>query len=189
LAIALLAAGSARRFGGDKLLSDFGGQPLVSYAASALIAVPAALHMAIVRPDDVHLGAIIKGHGFALHQNKNHQFGLSQSIHCAVEGAEQAHCDALLIALADMPFVSTQHLESMVAHYDPKHILTTAAGDVLSPPALFPKHYWPALRQTEGDQGAGVLLKQAQRIETDPKMLADVDTPEMRDALLQSLPR
>jgi molybdenum cofactor cytidylyltransferase len=185
LAIALLAAGSSRRFVGDKLLSDFGGQSLVSHAASALIAVPAALHVAIVRPDDVRLGAILKGHGFALHQNPGHQRGLSRSIHCAVERAKDAGCDALLIALADMPFVTTQHLKHVVAHYDPDQILTTAAGDVLSPPALFPKVHWPALRQSEGDRGAGALLKQAQRVEADPKTLADVDTPEMRDALLK----
>jgi molybdenum cofactor cytidylyltransferase len=185
LAIALLAAGSSRRFGGDKLLSDFRGQPLVSHAASALIAFPAALHVAIVRPDDVRLGTILKGHGFALHQNLDHQRGLSRSIHCAVERAEDAGCDALLIALADMPFVTTQHVENMLAHYDPDKILTTTAGDVLSPPALFPKVHWPALLQSDGDRGAGALLKQAQRIETDPKTLADVDTPEMLDALLK----
>jgi molybdenum cofactor cytidylyltransferase len=162
---------------------------LVSHAASALAAVPAALHVAIVRPDDVRLGAILKAHGLTVHPNADHHLGLSRSIHCAVERAEDAGCDALLIALADMPFVTTQHLEAMVAHHDRNHILTTAAGDVLSPPALFPKAHWAALRQSDGDRGAGALLKHARRIDTDPKMLADVDTPEMRDALLNTLPR
>ncbi len=185
LAIALLAAGSARRFGGDKLLTDFGGQPLAHYAASMLSIIPASLHVAIIRPNDVQLGSLLKAHGFAMRMNGDHALGLSRSIHTAVDAADKAQCDALLIALADMPFVSAAHILAMVAAQGDEQVLTSAAGDVRSPPAIFPKSHWADLRALTGDRGAATVLATAKPIEIDPNQLADVDTPEMRDRLIE----
>jgi molybdenum cofactor cytidylyltransferase len=86
----LLAAGSGRRFGGDKLLAD------LLPAVDRLIAV--------VRPDDDALAGCLAAAGAEVHACANANEGMGVSLAFGVRQAADA--DGWLIALADMPLVA-----------------------------------------------------------------------------------
>ena len=86
VAIVLLAAGNARRFGSNKLMTDLDGVPLGVRAARNLADIPAAAHFAVCQPK-----AAIAPHyadlGYTLVENPNADLGLSASLHLAVAAA------------------------------------------------------------------------------------------------------
>ena len=187
VAIVLLAAGNARRFGADKLMADFEGAPLGARVAHELASVAAAAHFAVCQP-----AAIIAAHytrlGFDIVDNPNPGIGLSGSLHLAVEAALRTDAQALLIALADMPFVQATHVEALIAACT-DNVVASFDGNKSMPPAIFPRSHWPELLATVGDAGARHILAHAEKIAAPAGILRDIDTPHDLAASKVSLHR
>ena len=187
VAIVLLAAGNARRFGSDKLMADFEGAPLGTRVAHELASVAAAAHFAVCQP-----AAIIAAHytrlGFDIVDNPNPGIGLSGSLHLAVEAALRTDAQALLIALADMPFVQATHVEALIAACT-DNVVASFDGHQPMPPAIFPRSHWPELLATVGDAGARHILAHAEKIAAPAGILRDIDTPHDLAASKVSLHR
>ncbi|MBU2895036.1 nucleotidyltransferase family protein [Colwellia sp. D2M02] len=89
----------------------------------------------------------------------------------------------LLIALVDQPLVTQQHYQTLVntSLLHPDKIIATRSDDLLLPPVIFPKDFFPELVQLQGDIGAAKLLKRHKNrvisLQCDMAKL-DVDTPE-----------
>ena len=175
VAIVVLAAGHARRFGSDKLMADLDGAPLGVRAARALLGIPAAAHFAVCQPK-----ATIAPHyadlGYTLVENPNADLGLSASLHLAVAAAAKTKAQALLIALADMPFIGAAHIRALIAACD-GGIIASSDGAQAMPPAIFPRATWPLLLATQGDAGARHILSQARYLAAPVGSLRDIDTP------------
>jgi len=176
VAIVLLAAGNARRFGSDKLMADLEGAPLGARAAHELVSVAAAAHFAVCQPD-----AIIAAHynrlGFDIVDNPNPGIGLSGSLHLAVAAALRTDAQALLIALADMPFVGATHVEALMAACA-DDVVASFDGNQPVPPAIFPRSHWPDLLATVGAAGARHILAHAEKLTAPAGTLCDIDTPD-----------
>ena len=176
VAIVLLAAGNARRFGSDKLMAEFEGAPLGARVAHELAGVAAAAHFAVCQPD-----ALIAAHyqrlGFDIVENPNPGIGLSGSLHLAVEAALRTDAQALLIALADMPFVQAAHVETLIAACT-DNVVASFDGHQPMPPAIFPRSHWPDLLATAGDAGARHILASAETLTAPAGTLCDIDTPD-----------
>ena len=187
VAIVLLAAGNARRFGSDKLMAGFEGAPLGLRVAHELASVAAAAHFAVCQP-----AAIIAAHytrlGFDIVDNPNSGIGLSGSLHLAVEAALRTDAQALLIALADMPFVQATHVEALIAACT-DNVVASFDGNKSMPPAIFPRSHWPELLATVGDAGARHILAHAEKIAAPAGILRDIDTPHDLAASKVSLHR
>lgn len=187
VAIVLLAAGNARRFGSDKLMADFEGAPLGARAAHELAGVAAAAHFAVCQPD-----ALIAAHytrlGFDIVDNPRAELGLSGSLHLAVEAALRTDAQALLIALADMPFVHAAHVQALIAACS-DNVVASFDGNQPMPPAIFPRSHWPDLLAAVGDAGARHILAQAEKIAAPAGTLCDIDTPDDLAASKVSLHR
>jgi molybdenum cofactor cytidylyltransferase len=187
VAIVLLAAGNARRFGSDKLMADFESAPLGARAAHELARVAAAAHFAVCQPD-----ALIAVHytrlGFDIVDNPNPGIGLSGSIHLAVEAALHTDAQALLIALADMPFVQAAHVEALIAACTDT-VVASFDGHQPMPPAIFPRSHWPDLLATVGDAGARHILAGAEKLTAPAGTLCDIDTADDLAASKVSLHR
>ena len=175
VAIVILAAGNARRFGSDKLMADLEGGPLGVRAAHALLGIPAAAHFAVCQPK-----AAIAPHyadlGYNIVENPNADLGLSASLHLAVAAAAKTKAQALLIALADMPFIAAAHIGALIAACD-GGIIASSDGAQAMPPAIFPRANWPLLLDTQGDAGARHILLQARTMAAPIGSLRDIDTP------------
>lgn len=176
IAVALLAAGRSQRFGQEnKLLAPLGGRPLISWAQETALNVPAARRFLITSPDSA-----LTSHAPDFDQLINHDpgSGLSSSLSLAVSAAAQSACSALLILLADMPFVTIGHLGRLIGRLGTgggKPIFSQAAG-ISQPPALFPASLFPAMLEASGDKGARALAEQAQLVPISLEEALDIDT-------------
>jgi molybdenum cofactor cytidylyltransferase len=178
----LLAAGSATRFGSDKL------QHALPHGVS--IAVQSARHLksalgrvvAVVRPGSDQLVASLKAEGCEVVICENAAEGMGASLACAARAAGDA--DGYLIALADMPFLRRT---TIAAVRD-----ALAAGAPLAAPYFrarrghpvgLARGFFQELLALQGDEGAKRLLaaheKQMVKIPVgDPGALRDIDRPE-----------
>lgn len=183
IAVAVLAAGQARRFGSDKLMADLGTRPLGLHVAVMLAEMPFGWRFAICRTS-----AALKQHfsaaGFVIIENSDPEMGQSHSLHLAVRAAQATRANALLIVLADMPFVTRRHIENLVSMDE--GITASTSGEHPVPPALFSRSVWPMLLTTSGDAGARELLRSAALIHAPASELRDIDVPaDLRDTQQQ----
>ena len=164
IALAVLAAGGSGRFGSPKQLALIEGETL--------------LHRATRVADEwrrngedrralVILGAnaeqlraeVADGVGIVI--NERWVQGLATSIHAAVRAAADA--DALLIALADQPGVTSADFETLTSVTDAP-VVAAAYDGTVGVPALFRRNQFDALLALHGDRGAKSLLTGAQTV-------------------------
>jgi len=174
LAIAVLAAGSARRFGGGKLDADCAGKPLGRWALEAARSLgPDAL--AVVVGDE----ALRFAEGAELVRNPYAGKGLGTSVAAAARWAIERKADALLIMLADMPLVTGGMLRELAE--GPLPAAAIHPGGKPGAPACFPAGQLSAVQALQGDGGAGALLRDhdgVRLVACDAAELRDVDRPE-----------
>jgi molybdenum cofactor cytidylyltransferase len=171
----LLAGGLSSRFGPhDKLAAPLGGMPLGLHAARTLATLPFAATIAVARSGGPDFGAC----GFMPVVNGDPASGQSGSIRLGLARALVAKPRAVLIALADMPFVTRTHIEALLARLDDdRAIVASIGGRRPGPPALFGAAHFAALAELSGDAGARSLLAGALLVEAPARELVDIDTP------------
>jgi CTP:molybdopterin cytidylyltransferase MocA len=174
LAIAILAAGGATRFGGGKLDALLAGKALGRWALDAALAVAhERLALVVAEPAPV----FAREAGCKLLVNDRAAEGLGTSAALAARWA--AGSDALLVVLADMPLVTAATLAKLAAAGGPA--AASYPGGKPGAPACFPAALFPALESLSGDAGAARVLRGlpgVTLVEVPPHELRDVDRPE-----------
>jgi molybdenum cofactor cytidylyltransferase len=178
----LLAAGSATRFGSDKLLHSLPHEvPIAIQAARHLKAVFSERVLAVVRPESVQLKEFLEKENCQVVVCENAAEGMGASLACAVRAAHDA--EGFLVALADMPFIRSS---TIAAVRD-----ALVAGAPLAAPYFRARRGHPVgiaakfrreLEALEGDEGARKVVaaneKSLLKIPVgDPGVLRDIDTP------------
>ncbi|WP_448502526.1 nucleotidyltransferase family protein [Sphingomonas sp.] len=166
----LLAAGSARRFGGDKLVTMLAGQPLVHHAAATIAAIAFARRIAIVRDA---CGWEPEAFGFERVATTG-EAPQSASLKAGLRAAADA--EAVLVALGDMPLVTVAHLRALMAAYDGRTVASACGGKAMVP-AVLGSGAMARAAAIEGDRGARDFLLDGVTVAASPDMLADADTP------------
>ena len=177
----LLAAGSASRFGSNKLLHPLlTGLPIAVTAARNLKAVlPNSI--AVVRPGAEELSALLEAEGLRVVVCANADEGMGASLACAAEAAGDA--EGYLVALADMPFIRASSMDAVRE--------ALAGGAPLVAPYFRSRRGHPVgiagrfrgeLLAARGDEGAKKLLAahSADLVKIpvgDPGVIRDIDTP------------
>jgi molybdenum cofactor cytidylyltransferase len=180
----LLAAGSGSRFGGDKLLATLAdGRPLAAAALSTLAAAVDVV-IAVVRPGDAALEALLGKSGALVAVCPDAAEGIGASLACGVRETQRCFPEAqgAIIALADMPWVSPSTVASVAAALRRGAALAapTHRGTRGHPVAIGAR-YFADLQTLSGDEGAKKLLAahdaELELIAVDdPGALRDVDT-------------
>jgi len=176
----LLAAGSASRFGGPKLMAPLpGGTPVGVAALRNLLPAVDAI-VAVLRPDDTVLASALAAQGARLSPCPSAADGMGASLSWGVRAAPAAA--GWVIALADMPWIApatatrvADALRRGSALAVPMH-----CGERGHPVGISARFYGE-LVMLSGDEGAKrVLAAHAPAIESiavdDPGALRDVDT-------------
>jgi len=178
----LLAAGSATRFGSDKLRHPLPHGVSIAVQAARHLKTGIETVIAVVRPDQNDFVENLKAEGCQVVVCENAAEGMGASLACAARAAGRA--DAYLVALADMPFVRPS---SIAAVRD-----ALEAGAPLAAPYFRARRGHPVgiagaffneLISLKGDEGAKqVLAAHAARMVKipvgDPGVIRDIDTPE-----------
>lgn len=177
----LLAAGQSLRFGtDDKLLAPLGGEPLALHAARRIVELAPRRRIAVCREADGTLAGQLAGLGFEIVANPHTGRGLSQSLSYGIAAAACGPEAAVLVCLADMPFVSIGHLRNLLLRFDPSEAPAVAStnGEAAMPPALFGRSLFDRLQEARGDRGGRALLTGAALVAAGAGELADIDQPE-----------
>jgi molybdenum cofactor cytidylyltransferase len=177
----LLAAGSATRFGSDKLRH--------ALPHGVAIAVQAARHLkaeldqviAVVRPDSGELAEALRQEGCEVVVCENAADGMGASLACAAREAGEA--DGYLVALGDMPFVRRTTIAAV-------RDALAAGAPLVAPyfrarrghPVALAKVFYRDLLALRGDAGAKKILAENERALVkipvgDPGVIRDIDTP------------
>ena len=176
----LLAAGSATRFGSDKLRHPLPhGVPIAVQAARHLrAALPRVL--VVVRSADARAAFTAEGCETAVCENADE--GMGASLACAARAAGKA--DAYIVALADMPFVRPTTIAAV------REALERGAA-LAAPyfrarrghPVGIAGRYYEQLIVLGGDEGAKRLLAENESALVkipvgDPGVVRDIDRPD-----------
>jgi len=99
----LLAAGSASRFGSDKLRHALPHGVAIAVQAARHLQPEVSRVVAVVRPGAHETARALEAEGCTVTECENAADGMGASLACAARAAGEA--DGYLVALADMPFV------------------------------------------------------------------------------------
>jgi molybdenum cofactor cytidylyltransferase len=166
--------------GGQKLLLPLGGEPLVRRVVKAVCDAGFDEVLVVVGNEHEQVVRAFEGLPIRYAVNADYATGMGSSFRTAV--ANLPDSDAALFALADQPFVTSSEYRQLLDTYLQRQspIVSVRYGDVMAPPHLFAKEFFPELAVLE--HGARpVLLRHRDRttILTFPlDLLVDVDTPE-----------
>jgi len=175
-ALILLAAGRSQRFGDvDKLEQLFLRKPLAFHVVTALEAVPFLTRFAVTNGTNLDFAR----RGYRIIHNDAPEIGMSQSVKLGVASARDEGAEAVLIALADMPRVTANHIYHLLDAAD-GHDAVVASSDGVNPrpPALFGAGQFEALLALEGDEGARAMVRSGRHVIAPEGELLDIDTPE-----------
>lgn len=168
LTVALLAAGSGRRFGAPKLLMPAGpGEVLLSRAARLALTVGGRVLCVLPLGADVHRLALadFRREGLLLLENRDAEQGMGTSLALAAKTClEQGLGDEGMVVLpADLPGIDRSFLLQLITAYAAASDCDAAAsrdgeGRLLAPAVLGPR-LMPHLASLGADEGARSLLR------------------------------
>lgn len=175
-AAVVLAAGSSSRLGQPKQLVQFEGETLLQRTihlaqqagASPILVVTGAAREAI-EPRIAPPVCVV--------HNAAWQTGMASSIRAGLQ-ALPSQVEAVMMLVCDQPTLYVEHLQALMQNATPQCIAASSYDDDVGVPAVFPRAFWPALQQLQGDQGARKLLR-ADSVYRIPLLDGgwDIDTP------------
>jgi molybdenum cofactor cytidylyltransferase len=184
----LLAAGQARRMGEGgphKLLAEFEGVPLVRRSAQVLRASQAEPLVVVSGHRRDEIEAALSGLGLTFRFNPEYSSGLGSSLVSGFSAPELGGCDGVLVMLADMPGVTTAHIDQLIGAFREAggHAIVRATYQgKRGNPIILPRETFGAVRKLEGDVGARAIIESSGlpivEIDIGPAAHLDVDTPE-----------
>ena len=181
----LMAAGNATRFGSNKLTEELDGKSLIRRAMEA---VPSeALQQVVVVTQYPEIRQLAADFGFACVENQHPDWGISHTIQLGLEALTD--CDAALFMVSDQPMLQRENVRAMVDFYrqNPEHIVGMSYQGQRGNPCIFPREFFPALLELEGDTGGNrVIRRHEDRLlcfECPSIQLEDVDSEEALQAL------
>ena len=184
----VLAAGEGRRFGGSKLTAELDGRPLIDHAVEAMLAVPAIERVVVVlgaHAEHVAASADLARVETVICAGWRH--GISASLRAGVRAL--ADPDAIVVTLADLPFITPQVIATIVDQVDARAPAARATYDGRpGHPVLIKRQLFQAVEELRGDAGARDLLTGAGVRTLECGHLCrpnDIDTPDDLEAARQ----
>jgi len=191
-----LAAGNSSRMGSHKLKLPIGTMTVGSLALeTALKSSLDVIYIITKETDEVEwLPTEMKSHNKCIIMPCPSAYeGQAESLKWGIKQAQTNQMDAVLVMLADQPFITVQMLEEMMTcmKNNPtcKFVATTIEQTII-PPVLLSSSMYPELLTLRGDVGAKALL-QGDSLQNghvlpcaDQRLVFDVDTPEDYQLLL-----
>ncbi|CAI07278.1 NTP transferase domain-containing protein [Aromatoleum aromaticum] len=184
VAALVLAAGRSSRMGApNKLLIEVGGVPMVLRAVNAARASCAESVTVVVGHEAEAVGTVLAASGATLVDNPDHAQGMSSSLRHGI-AALPDDIDAVIVLLGDMPRITAEHVDRVIAAFDPAapSIVTPEKDGRRGNPILWPREFFAAMAGICGDQGArGLIEHNADRVKRiaidDDAIFVDVDRP------------
>ena len=196
----IMASGLSRRFGTNKLLADFCGQPMLCRAFDATATPGIAARIVVTRSEEVQALCRAQGVPVLLHslpgRNDTVRLGLSALLE------QQPELSGCMFLPGDQPLLRRETVEAMTERFCPTEwqketereifrLGAVADNDptpLVGSPVLFGSSFFPELLTLPENKGGNVLLKKyPAQVRTvyiaDSAELLDADTPEVLQQL------
>jgi molybdenum cofactor cytidylyltransferase len=180
----ILAAGSSRRMGQDKLFLPLKGKTVLEHVVQNASAAKVGEVIVVTRPESIGaVEKILAATGVKVVINPWHHRGISSSLKIGLVAANPL-AQGIIFALGDQPFVPTAVYNLLLERYAQNLNLFTYPlfKGKRGNPTIFDRRTWPALVNLAGDAGGRQILaklpaEEVCSVETGcPGILADLDT-------------
>lgn len=183
----IMASGLGKRFGGNKLMADFGGEPMVCRILNATEGL-FDRRVVVTRHEDVAELCQERGIEVVLHDLPNR----SDTVRLGLEAVGDV--DGCVFCPGDQPLLSRDTVAKLVRRWTAQRdfIWRTAHGDAPGAPVLFPARSFEELVNLPEGKGGGYLLEkypeQVRCLNVENAFeLMDADTPENLQKLYEEM--
>jgi CTP:molybdopterin cytidylyltransferase MocA len=172
----VLAAGGGSRFGGGKLLAEFGGRPLIEAVLDNLRGAPVDEVIVVVGADAPRLREVCERHDVRIVHNEGWERGQSTSVLAGLRACTPK-TRAAVVLLGDQPLLGAGAVERLaVAFVEGAKVAVATYGGKRCNPVLFSRGVWPLLEaELTGDEGARSILRRH------PGLVVEVPCDEVGD--------
>jgi molybdenum cofactor cytidylyltransferase len=178
----VLAAGSSARMGRNKLLLPIGGEAVVRRAVRAALEADLDPVVVVLGHEAERVRAELYGLPCLAVVNPEHARGVGTSLRAGLaEVSAAARAGAVVVLLADMPFVTASSIRRVVESYRTSRapLVLSRYGEVDAPPTLYDRSLFPELLAlAEGHCGKRVVRRHAHEAAVVPSSvdaLRDID--------------
>lgn len=177
----LLAAGRATRFGEPKLTQPLPDGTPIALAAANAITAHLSRTIAVVRPDDRELAALLRSAGMDILPCPFADRGMGASLAAAISHTRSA--PGWIVALGDMPYIRPGTVRTIRDRLvEGQSLVLPVHQGRRGHPVGFGPEFGPDLEVLDGDIGARSILARHARPEhrlcvSDPGICRDIDTP------------
>jgi len=180
----VLAAGTSTRMGRNKLFMELEGEMLVRRVVGRVSTAGVDPLIVVVGHEAERVQRALEGIRYQPVLNADFERGVNSSLRAGIHAASESPARAAVVVLADMPYVTTEMIATLVEKYrrsDAPLVISDYAG-VNAPPMLYDRSLFPELAQSEG-QGCGKHVVKRHRHEAESaswpaEALTDLDAPE-----------
>ena len=185
----IMASGLARRFGSNKLLHDFHGEPVMCRILETMAAAPLTARVVVTRHSEIRDLCEARQIPVVLHDLPEQSDTVRLGVEYLLEACpEMTGC---MFAASDQPCLTVQSVASLCAAFEdaPEKIWRLSWQGTVGNPVLFPKSTFAELLNLPVGKGGGAVVKKhpdlVDTVEVaDERELVDVDTPEILASLL-----
>lgn len=182
VAAVVLAAGSSARMGRNKLLLELGGEALVRRAVRAAVGGGVDEVVVVLGHQEPEVRAELLGLPCTFVLNPDHAEGAGTSVRTGVRQVA-ADTDAIVVMLADMPFVTAEMIATLAQRYRDTRppLVASHYGDVQAPPTLYDRALFEELLNIPGERCAKQVVRrhesEAVVVAWPESALRDIDLP------------
>jgi molybdenum cofactor cytidylyltransferase len=180
-----MASGLGRRFGGNKLMADFHGKPMIQRALDATEGL-FAKRVVVTRHESVAALCREQNMDVVLHDMPHR----SDTVRLGLEALEDM--DACMFLPGDQPLLRRETVAKLLQSWKqhPDCMIRPIYEDTQGSPVLFPAWAFPELKNLPEGKGGGAVVRNHPHdlicvSVSDPFELADADTPETLEFLRQ----
>ena len=187
VAAVVLAAGSASRMAGSghhKLLAEFDGVALVRRSVETVLGCRADRRVVVTGYRAGDIQTALAGLDAEIVMNADYETGMASSLKAGLAAVREG-ADGLLVMLADMPGVRSEHLDRMIEAFRQEQgraIIRAVSAGKRGNPVILPASTFDAVSKLTGDIGARPVIERSGLavvdIDIGQAAHTDTDTPE-----------
>ena len=153
----ILASGSSKRLGRNKLLEKINGKYIIEHVVLEALKVDFTELILVYKDKEIY--ELFKGFKIKLLYNKNHLLGQSESIKLAIKNISNSD-EPMMFLVGDQPLLKNKTIKNIINHY-------SSQTDIIIPriyktnrmPTIFGPKYKKEFLEIKGDVGGRVLIK------------------------------
>jgi molybdenum cofactor cytidylyltransferase len=179
----VLAAGRSTRMGRNKLFFELDGETLLRRAVRHALDGGLDPVIVVVGHEAERARAELAELACTPVDNPDHALGINRSLRTGISHVPE-RARAAVVMLADMPFVTSAMVASLLTHYreSTASLVISAYGDVNAPPMLYDRALFSELQQMSGEGCGRQVVKrhrhEAVAVSWPEAALQDIDVPE-----------